>query len=368
MHNFSPKVFSLTRSFLTRLFRDKSAMFFTFLFPLMFLLIFGSLNRSTDGISFDVALLNKASSPFATQFVDQLKQIDVLKVDESISSFDDAKEKLAQGQIDSILELPETFGSATETGLPSGELTVYYEEADPQAGQTVATVMKGVIEEVNKTITQVTPPLSVITKATATSGLSSFDYVFSGLIGFSMLSLGIFGMANSLPVYKKSGALRRLRVAPITPAHLIVAQAITYLVIGLISIGIMVATAIIAFDFTLKGDYISFILFSIFGIIMMFGFGLAIGGWAQNENQSAPLSNLVSFPMMFLSGVFFPRFLMPEWLQGITQYLPLSPVVDGLRAITAEGATIFSLGPELLIIAIWTLVIYFVAIKLFRWE
>src|SRR5262249_13100574 len=157
----------------------------------------------------------------------------------------------------------------------------------------------------------------------------------------------------------------RLRVAPITSAQLIFANALNYLFTGLLSMLVMVLAALIIFDFNMRDNYLNLLAFSIVAIVMMFGFGLAIGGWAKNENQSAPLTNIVAFPMMFLSGVFFPRFLMPDWLQGVTGFLPLSPVVDGLRAITAEGKTVLDLGPELGIMAVWIVVIYLLAIKIF---
>jgi ABC-2 type transport system permease protein len=72
--------------------------------------------------------------------------------------------------------------------------------------------------------------------------------------------------------------------------------------------------------------------------------------------------------MMFLSGVFFPRFLMPTWLQGITNYLPMSPVVDGARALITEGKHLTDIGPQLLIMAVWMVIIYIIAFRVFRWE
>jgi ABC-2 type transport system permease protein len=100
----------------------------------------------------------------------------------------------------------------------------------------------------------------------------------------------------------------------------------------------------------------------------VFGIGLAAGGWAKNEAQAAPLANLIAFPMMFLSGVFFPRFLMPDWLATITQFLPLTPFIDGLRLIITEGMTILQVGTEVAMLAAWAVIIYLVAFKLFRWE
>jgi ABC-2 type transport system permease protein len=95
---------------------------------------------------------------------------------------------------------------------------------------------------------------------------------------------------------------------------------------------------------------------------------LSLGGWAKNERQAAPLSNLITFPMMFLSGTFFPRYLMPEWLQGITAYLPLTPIIDGIRLIATEGKHIIDLLPQLGLMSLWMIVIYLIAFRVFRWE
>lgn len=182
------------------------------------------------------------------------------------------------------------------------------------------------------------------------------------------MSLGIFGLANSMPAEKKTGAFRRLRASPIGASQLVLANGIAYMVIGIINLVLMYVVALTMFDFTMRGDYLQLVIFAVLSIIVMFGFGLAIGGWAKNENQSAPLTNVVAFPLMFLSGVFFPRFLMPEWLQSITAFLPLTPIVDGLRFIMTEGRGLLELGPQFTILAFWTLLIYAIAFKVFRWE
>ena len=141
-----------------------------------------------------------------------------------------------------------------------------------------------------------------------------------------------------------------------------------YLLIGIISIALMYTVGITVFHFQMHGSWFQLAPFILLGIITVFGFGLAVGGWAKNDNQAAALTNLVAFPMMFLSGVFFPRFLMPEWLQGITGYLPLTPIIDGLRMIMAEGKSLLDLGPELALMGVWCVVIYAIAIRVFRWE
>lgn len=368
MKRYIASVLALARAYQLRFFRDKTAMFFTFLFPLLFLFVFGSLNSGNGDISFKIALINKSDSSFAKDFVLQSEKNDTLQINKEITNFDQARELMGRGEIDTIIELPADFGAPNEQGIPSGDMIVYYQEASPQSGQTIAAVMEGVLDDINRQLGHPDPPLGVVQKSTATANLSAFDYVFSGLLGFTLLSLGIFGLASSMPAEKKTGAFKRLRASPITAAQLIFANLLHYLMIGLVSVISMILVALWVFQFDMRGDYLTLALFVVLGIVMMFGFGLAIGGWAKNENQSAALSNLVSFPLMFLSGVFFPRFLMPSWLQDITAYLPLTPVIDGFRMIMTEGKGLLELGPQLGLIAIWIIVIYFIAIRVFRWE
>lgn len=362
-------ILALTKAYLLRFFRDKTALFFTFLFPLLFLFVFGSLNSGgNDDISFKIALLNKSDTPFAQQFDKQLRENETFEVNTEIKDFDEARERMGRGEIDTIIELPAGFGGLNERQQPSGAVDVYYSEASPQSGQTVAAVMEGALDEINKSLGQPEPPLTVQQKSTATADLSTFDYVFAGLIGFTILSLGIFGLANQMPAEKKTGVFRRLRASPITAGQLVFANMIYYMIVGIISVILMYVVATLVFGFDMRGNWLYLAVVIVLGIITMFGFGLAIGGWAKNENQSAALTNIVSLPMMFLSGVFFPRFLMPEWLQGITGFLPLTPIIDSLRLIMTEGKTLIDLLPQLGLIGLWAIIIYAIAIRVFRWE
>ncbi|QQR52751.1 ABC transporter permease [bacterium] len=120
--------------------------------------------------------------------------------------------------------------------------------------------------------------------------------------------MAIFGLANSMPLEKKSGSFRRLRAAPFRAGQLIIGNGLFYMILALLSLTLMLALGIGIFDFEMRGSWLTFSIFTMLATVMMVGFGLLIGGWAQTENQSGPLSNLISFPMMFLSGTFFPAF------------------------------------------------------------
>ena len=97
-----------------------------------------------------------------------------------------------------------------------------------------------------------------------------------------------------------------------------------------------------------------------------FGFGIA--GWAKDENQAAPVANLISFPMLFLSGTFFPRESFPEYLQKITDVLPLTYLADGLRRIANEGASLWAVRGDMLGLVIWAIIAFVIAVRVFKWE
>ncbi len=367
MKQYFGVIYRLAHALTIRFFRDKVAMFFTLVFPLIFLFVFGSLFKNDNGASFDLAIINQSNSAFSKQFVEEIKKADFVK-EKQVSSMDDAKQRMSQGSIDTILVLPPEFGNTNEQGRPTGQAIVYYDPGSPQTGQTFASIINSTLIVANEKLTNQKSLFSVSQQSSGKEGLSAFDYIFSGMLGFTLMSLGFFGLTNSLPSMKKEGILRRLRATPIRTSQFILGNALNYLVIGLIAIAVMFVVGLTVFNFNMQGNYPSFIIMVILGTFLMFGFGLAIGGWAKNENQAAPLANLLAFPMMFLSGTFFPRFIMPQWLQSLSSLLPLTPIIDSFRYILTEGKTIFDLGPQLALIGIWTIVIYIIAFRVFRWE
>ena len=351
-----------------RFFRDKVAIFFTVLFPLIFLVVFGSFSKNND-VSFHIALINQSHSRFAQKFVSDTKNSKTFKVDDTATTLELAKQKMSRSEIDATLVLPPSFGEIKNNAYPSGQAVIYYDENSAPAAQTLKTVLQGQFEGINSSLVKVQTPFSVVSKSANTQGLSKLDYTVSGLIGFSIIGLGIFGPVNYFPLMKRQGVLRRLHITPLRVWQFFVSSLLSNAVIGLFSIGIMIAVASTPlFHFKIVGNYFELAAFIIFGILTIFGIGLAIGGWAKNENQAAPLANIVVFPMLFLSGTFFPRFSMPEWLQHVTAFLPLTPIIDGIRMIATEGKHLTDIGPQIGLTALWAVVIYAIAFRVFRWE
>ncbi len=303
------------------------------------------------------------------RFVKQANSASVLKINSDIITVEAAQDKMQRSELDAAIILPENFGQVQDgKTFPSGQATVLYSPNNEQAGQTLGAILDGIFGEINAEFIKTDPPFTVKTESTATASQSRFDYTFAGLLGFSILSLGIFGPTSVFPQLKKQGVLRRYHTTTLKVWQYFVANAISSAFIGILSVALLFVTAVIVFELNMNGDYFSLVSMVVLGTVVLFGIGLAVGGWAKNDNQAAPLANLITFPMMFLSGTFFPRFLMPEWLQSASGFLPLTPVIDGIRLIVTEGKTIFDLGAQVGLLAAWAVIIYFVAFRVFRWE
>ncbi len=360
-------VLTFAKVSIRRYFRDRVAIFFTIAFPLIFLLVFGLTGKNND-VTFHIGLINQSHSRFSQKFVEQIRSSKTYRIDDSVKNLSQANLKMGRSEIDATLVLPPGFGQTNKQGLPAGKAVIYYDENSAQAAQTLQSVLQGKFESINAGLVKTPAPFGVVAKSTNTKGLTRLDYTVSGLIGFSIIGLGIFGPVNYFPQMKKEGVLRRLHITPLRVWQFFISSVLSNAVIGLISIAIMIAVASAFMNFTIVGNYFELAVLLVFGILTIFGIGLAIGGWAKNENQAAPLANIIVFPMLFLSGTFFPRFSMPEWLQYVTAFLPLTPIIDGIRMIATEGKHLTEIGPQLGLIAIWAVIIYAIAFRVFRWE
>lgn len=352
-----------------RFFRDKTAIFFTVMFPLIFLFVFGGIFGGNSDNSFKVALINNSDSKFAKTYQQQASESSLLNVSPDINSLDAAKEKMGRSEIDATILLPEDFGVIKKSEkIPSGTAEVIYTQNNEQAAQTLRSILEAQFKKVNAQFVVTQEPFTVKATQTNEQSLSRFDYTFAGLLGFSIIGIGIFGPVNVFPELKKQGILRRFHTTSLRVWQYFTSTVASQAIIGLLSVAVQFGVAITVFNLNVVGNYFELIIFLIMSIITILGIGLAIGGWAKNERQAAPLSNVVVFPMMFLSGTFFPRFLMPEWLQNISGFLPLTPIIDGIRLIATEGKHLTQIGPQVGLIAAWTVVIYVIAFRVFRWE
>ncbi len=200
-----------------RSFRDKTALFFVFLFPLIFLFIFGGIFGKPSNVSFKIALVNDSGSEFSKQFVDKAAGDKAFKIDKDATTLDKAKQKMSRGQLDATVVLPADFGTVKNNQYPSGQAKIYYTQNSQQAAQVLSSVLDSVFQGINKQFVKADTPFTVSSQQLNERSLSQFDYTFAGLLGFSIIGLGIFGPVNVFPELKKQGILRRLHTPPPRP-------------------------------------------------------------------------------------------------------------------------------------------------------
>lgn len=357
---------SLTIASIKMYFRNTAALFFTMFVPIAFIGVFGLLSKS-EGIKLTLDITNQSNSVLSRNIVEAIKNVKTFQVSET--SQQDAADKLSKGKLDLQVIIPEDFGQVGQDGkiLPN-HIHALYNSAKPQNGQTANLIIEQIISRTNAQIAG-TPQLIVLEPAgVQTKNLGSIDFLLPGILAISIMQLGIFSVAFAFVSLKTTGALRRLQATPTHPFNFIIAQAVTRLIVGVLQVVILTGLGIWLFGFHLNGNPIEFLFVALMGVLLFLAFGFTVAGYAKDENSAAPIANLITFPMLFLSGTFFPRDAFPSWLTAITDYFPLTFLADALRRIANEGVHLIALGTDLLGMLVWGIIMFFVAVRVFRWE
>lgn len=358
---------ALTVASMKMYFRNITGVFFTLFIPVILIFVFGFLFQSND-FTTKIAITNYSDTELSRQFVQSLKDVEAFEVVEVAES--EAADQLGRGQADLQVIVPKTFGvpdPATRSLVPAAVQT-YYNEGNPQAGQTTNLIVSQIVAGYNTQVTQAPIILSVKSEGVSTNNLSQIDFFLPGVIAMSIMQLGIFAVAFAFVAYKTTGQLRRIQATPTRPMYFVVAQGVSRLVISVIQVLLLLALGVWIFNANIIGSLFSFLLVAALGSAVFLGIGFAVAGWARDENQATPVAQLIQFPMLFLSGVFFPREGLPQWLESITNLLPLTFLVDALRKIATEGVSLLSLQTELLGLFVWGIIVYIIAALVFRWE
>lgn len=357
---------SLTIASLKMYFRNVTAVFFTMFIPIILVIIFGLLNSGDNSGSIKIALTNNSKTEVAQNFEKSLKEIKAFNIEDMNEQ--DARDQLGKGKIDLQVVIPTDFGAVVASGLKPSTVASYYNQGKPGSGQTAGLIIGQVMSQYNAKITNAPQIFALKNTGVKTNNLNYIDFLLPGIIAMTIMQLGIFSVAFGFISFKTSGALRRMQATPLHPINFLAAQSVTRVIIGVAQVLILLGIGVFAFNMHLIGSLFTMISMSLIGIVTFLAFGFAIAGWAKDENQAAPVANLVSFPMLFLSGTFFPREAFPEYLQKITDVLPLTFLADALRRIANEGATLWMVRGDILGLVIWAIIAFVVAVRVFKWE
>ncbi len=338
-------------------FRQKEAIIWTILLPLFMVFLFSFV--SFDG--FNAISLGVVNQSNDTAFVSALKSVKALKVYEG--THETELQALRDGDRVLVVVLPFTFHPGS-----SDTVETLLNAEKPQEGNVATLLVRRVLDELTfQQNVQLTRP-EVTVETVNSRNLNYIDFLLPGILAMSIMQSGVFGVAFGFVLLKKRGILRRLLATPMKPADFIVAQVATRLVVLMAQVLIMIGVGILFFDLHFQGNILNLLVVGVLGGVVFLGIGFALSGLSKSEDQVAPLANIITLPMMLLSGVFFSRSNLPGFAHVITDFFPLTYLADGMRSITIDGASLGDIGGDLLGLTVWAIVSVFLAVKAFRWE
>ncbi len=339
--------------------RQREALIWNLLLPLFMIFLFGFVNFGGVG-TMRVGVVNEGSSA-AAPLIAALKKVETLKISEGSRASELGQ--LGLGERAAVLIIPATYVPAHETSI-----VVFTNEGKPQESQLAALVLQRVFDEMAFKESPPAHRVTIAAQPVKARNLTYIDFLIPGILAMAIMQTGIFGVAFGFVSLKKRGILRRLWVTPIQPNDFIIAQVVTRLLVLLIQIVIMIGVGVYFFHLHFIGSLVDMFLVGLLGGVVFLAIGFALAGISRSEDQVAPLANVITLPMLLLSGVFFSRSSLPGFIHTVTDYFPLTYLADGLRSIAIDGASLSALGPQLIGLVVWTVLSVFIAVKMFRWE
>ena len=356
----------LTLMYLRAYMRDRTAMFFSLIVPLMLMLIFGSLNLGAFG-KVSLALDDQANNAASQQFVSALEKVDTMVVTREPSEA--ALQRLRRTELDMLLVIPRDFAIApTRAGQPVPTVTVYGNAARPQQVSVGGAIVNELITRLSYAVNQSAPVVNVEQKDVAGVRLRYVDFLVPGILGVNVMQLAIFSVAFALVVDKRRGVLRRIMATPLRPATFLASQVVTRLVLATLQVLVLIGVAIFLFDVHPLGGIGPLLLVALLGAVLFLTIGFALAGWAETENQVPAIAQLITLPQFFFSGVFFSKEAAPEIIRPITNALPLTFLNDALREISVQGASIWDVRGQIAGLLVWTVVGFVLAVRFFRFD
>lgn len=351
---------ALTIASLKMFFRNRQALFFSLLLPFLIMSIFGVLRF--DAFSrVDVGIVDEARNEASAALVRGLEGTGVF--DLSQGTREEQMKALENGDLDYVVVLPPAFGASTGARVEG-----YYSASRPQEAQVAGTVLARMLDELTFQMTGTQRLFELSQQEVNARDLGYVDFLVPGVIAMSIMQMGIFSVTFAVVQFRQQGVLRRLRAAPISPGHFLAGQVITRLVVSLLQTAVLLAAGVFFLGVELRGSVLTLGLLAVLGGALFISIGYAVSGFARTEEVAAPVANLIALPMMFMSGVFFPRDSLPGFLEVITRYFPLTYLADGMRQVTTEGSGLLNIGGDVAGLAAWLLVGFVAAVRLFRWE
>jgi len=364
-------------------FRDKQAMFWSLAFPLIFIFLFGLFDFTKMGNA-NYIIYDNANTELSQEFSSGLENIEFLKKIEAPDVLEEAKEMMAAGDVDVVIVVPEDFKlpemPEVPVGLPPGmeipptpdisisPIQIFYDEANITVNQVALSVVDKFVDQMNMQAANAPSLFSYDTENIQSKEVNYIDIIMPGILGMAIMMSAIIGISTGISQYRERKLLKRLSATPLKVRTFLIAEVLSFLFMNIIQITLIILVAKIFFDVNVYGNYLLIYMVGILGSISFLNIGFAVAGYSKNVKTAEALSQVVAMPMMMLSGVFFPSDILPKFLAGAVEYLPLTPVIKSLREIALNAGSFEAISTNLLYIGAWIIISFFLAWWLFKFK
>jgi ABC-2 type transport system permease protein len=329
---------------LRSMFREKSIVFWVFVFPLITSAVLGLAFRNRGAADVRVAVVEGEGASELAGFLEPVDGLTAVVLPRAR-----AEERLRRGEI-ALLVVP-------------GETPELVSDPTNQEGRTARWMTRDTIERMRGR-----KDVGVfVERAVTTPGRRYVDFLIPGLLGFGLMSSGMWGLGWSIVQMRVGKLLKRLAATPMRRSEFLLSFIISRTFFSFVEILFFVAFARLLFDLRVAGSTALLLAFGIFGTLSFSGLAVFVASRAQNTETANGLINLVTMPMTVLSGVFFSSANFPAVMQPFIRVLPLTALNEGLRAVMLEGKGLGQLGFQTLVLAVWGGMGFILALKLFRW-
>lgn len=352
---------------LKMIYRNRQALFYALVFPLIFVAVFG-LFRLGETPEVGILVIDRANDAVSTALVKSLAATGRFKVEER-GDETKARQELREGKTGYLLIIPEGMAARLARGDGQGpvNVTLLYDRGSQTAPIVIGTVER-FVDQINQRITQAPILVALQPEPVQSRQLTYFDFLLPGLVGMGVMTYSIIGVASVIALYREQKILKRILATPLKVRTFFAAQIISYLVLSVLQAIFILAAGVLLFKGHVYGNLLWLLVLVVMANVVFLNLGFIVGAVAKNVRAADGLANAVSLPLMFLSGTFFPRESLPSIMASVVGYLPLSPLLDAMRGVALEAKPFWAYPSELVILGAWMAVTSVLAVKFFRFE
>jgi ABC-2 type transport system permease protein len=347
--------------------RDRSAVLFVLLLPVVFGVFFGLVFSEGGSFTLQLGLANEDLGSVGDQIVMNLGTPEAKGgYNLSIGERDDLMPILKRGDLHALLVLPENLSQSVINGQ-SAVIEVFYDTANPTSADFAVSIVRTLLNEINLALSGSPPILEMAPQPVQTKPLRSIDFFMPGMLGVALLWLGIFGTAQPIVSQRETQILRRIGVTPVSRLTILTAEVGWRVTVGLLQAPVFLLVGYFGFGVGVI-SWPPFIGAIVLGTLVFVSLGYVLAGLGRSTESVMAISQLINFPMMMLSGSIFMVEMLPDLFRPIMSALPLTYLSDLLRQSMVGAPAMHPIGLDFAVLGGWLVVLFILAVKLWRWE